>query len=638
MWIATVIFYILTLLLSLFGIQYHINIFKYPAYFTIPLTLAVFIPLSIIFLLPLDYVTHNSSNAIPWISLPDKVILYMWKSNYWITFLLTWLILPMLLEFYRSGHNTTLSKIKDALKENLKFQLIMLTIAVFNILYLMFEVGLSFNNLKLMVIAMSHLYSLILATWLMGHGLVSTSRNCWIQGSVIKELNHKYAKLPKLVDDLEDTKVSFREDVLQVLTLKQNYTSDALEDFEFRDWILKLYTLIPGHFREQVERQYSHHNANIQREEITNDFMTKLDSKFNMNLHRFVGYESSYNLLISSIIRLEDVINATGRGELTFRIDNHRVLVSPRFNFIYWYYMRPIGNKVASFFLWIVSFIILQSEFFHSTKMSLLNVVIYSTGIRWLQFFVSAATFGYMLFAAVSSLTQLKIFNMYHLVRRDSDPVSASWFAMYIARLTIPLSYNFLTLFVNRASIFEDWYGQSIHLTGLFNLLNNWIPRLILIPVLLNIFHIYDKLKKKIGFDDSWSSFDDDDLVTSTDIAKSIVNREMSRRNLQLREFNLTNRNSENLADLNYERNRREFHDSLTNRLDESEPDLESEPIFYNGSIVNNTTNGLWSKLNNTFGWIAGRNNNNNNNRPYRDEEPLENFNYDDDADENLIV
>ena len=165
--------------------------------------------------------------------------------------------------------------------------------------------------------------------------------------------------------------------------------------------------------------------------------------------------------------------NLEERNLLNFRIDNHRVLLLPRLNFIYWYYVRPVSSRIFSVVLFVASFVILQSEFFHSSKFSLMNVLVYSTGINnhsLLQLLVSSITFSYMLFASLNSLTSLKVFNMYHLVPHNSDPVSACFYTTYIARLTIPLSYNFIYLFKSRTSVFETWYGQSIHLTGLFDL------------------------------------------------------------------------------------------------------------------------------------------------------------------------
>ncbi|RCK57409.1 hypothetical protein Cantr_06566 [Candida viswanathii] len=613
MW-ATFIIYILILLSSVAGINYHINVFKYPAYLTVPLTLAVFIPLSLIYLLPMDW-TQKTSEGDLWLSLPDNVILNIWKANYWITFVLTWFLLPMLQEFYRSGYSSTWGKITDAFKENLKFQAMMLGVSLLGMLYLMFEAGLSFNHLKLMVIALAHIYSLILATWLMGHGLISIPRNCWIRGSAASELQHNYLRLLRLSDDLEDTKVSFKDDVLQVLRLKLNFTSDAVEDFEFRDVILGMYSKIPEDIRDQVERQYLHDNTIIERDQVTPSYMSKLQSGFNIDLHKYVGYESAFNSLVLRIIELEQ----------------------PKTNeFKNW--IRPVANRVGAVVLALVSFIILESEFFHSTKLSLLNVTIFTSGAykhSTLQFLLAAAFFAYMLFAALSSLTQLKIFNMYHLVPRNSDPVLACWYTMYTARMAIPLSYNFIALAVDRTCIFEAWYGQSINLTGLFNLLNNWIPRLILVPVFLAMFHVYDKLKRKIG----WANFDDDEDEDANDPrfskiaeAKRIVNREISRRELQLRPFHLTNNGNthEDLANLNYERNRREFHDSLSsNRIDHEEP----EPVIYGGSVVKLA--GLWSTFKDSINGWRNSTTNNNTNRPYRDN-PVGGD--DDEEEENLVL
>ncbi|KAG7664315.1 uncharacterized protein J8A68_002173 [[Candida] subhashii] len=633
--------------------------------------------MSIIFLLPMDYISHNTTEQLILFNLPDKAILYIWKINYWTTFILTWLILPMLQEFYKSGHQKALAKLKDSIKQNIKFQLIMLGVSLLGMFYLILEVGITTSHLKMMIIALSHIYSLIIATWLMGHGLISIPRNKWISGSVIKELNYNYLKLPKLVDELEDIKITFREQVLVVVALKRNFTSDSAEDFMYRDWILKLYASIPAEIKENVERQYLHENTQVDRHQLNDSFMTKLDANFNSNLHRFIGYQSEYNNLLSAIIKLEDILNSTSTKTLSFRIDNHKTLLSPRLNFIYHYHIRPIFNRITSILLALISFIILQSEFFHSTNLSLLNTLIYSKYPNIIRFLLSSLIFSYMLFCALNSLTHLKIFNVYNLVRRDSDPVSTSWYTTYIARLTIPLSYNFITMFVSRESIFEDWFGKSIHLTGLFNLLNNWLPRLILIPVLLAMFHVYEKLKKRLGltgYDSSWAGFDDetegeegsgDGGVKRNDLiiveAKRIVNRELARREMQLlRPFQLGGTNESN-PDLNYENNRRrEFHDLVSNnsnRIDyDEEENIEPSSInYFNGTIITDPSaqrnnGGIWGRIGNTFSGIRNSVNktfgrqssvspsvNSSTTGGYRDNS-LDDFNYDDDANENLIV
>ena len=676
MWLPPLLCYIFSLILSLIGIQFHINLFKYPLYLLVSLTLAVFIPISIIFLLPIDYVSHNSPESVVWFNLPDDVILYLWKSNYWITFLLTWLILPILQEFFRSGHFNKLSKFKDALKRNLKFQFVVLGVSILGIIYLLFEVGLTLLNLKLMVIAISHIYSLILALWLMAHGLVNIPRLKWIEGNVLQNLNHHYIQVPKLVDILEDTKITFKEEILKVIVLAKNYTSDSQLDFRFRDWILQLDSKIPFELKESMERQYLNDtSSSITRDQLTINYMTKLTSNFNQNLYKVSAYQSEFDSLVDKIVKLEDILNAKTtsnieeRNQLHFRVHNYKYLLSPKLNFIYFYYVRPIASRVTSIILYIASFAIIQSEFFHSTKLSLINLLVYSTGIHnhnSLQLVVTSVIFSYMLFASLNSLTKLKIFNMYHLVAHNSDPVSASFYATYIARLTIPLSYNFITLFYSRESIFEDWFGKSIHLTGLFNILNNWLPRLVLVPVVLTIFNVYEKLKKRFGLTsdyDSWILFDEEEedqenlLSRRKDLilveSKRIVARELNKRNRvdDLRPFNLAN-----AANMNYENNLRSFNNSLAtdpeptridsyhdfdiNDSDADDSNVNSQLDYLNRSIISTDgINGVWGKLGGVFNnWRTNVTGRFNTTSPQYRDEPIDNFNYDDDVQENVIL
>lgn len=643
MWLIAAVCYAIALAATVAGVLRHINLFRQPVYLLVPLVLAVFVPLSIVFLLPLDYVLHNSPTPITW--LPDGNILGLWKFSYWSTFALTWLVLPFLQEFYRLGHYDTRNRVFDALKRNLRFQLAVLGVGLAAFIYLVLEVGFTLGHVKLMVIAVSHLYALILALWLMAHGLISLARNRWREGNIAQDLAHQYSKVPRLVDQLEDTKISFREDVLQVVVLAQNFTRGD-EDFSYRDWILQLYANIPGDLREQAERLPQ---EPIERSRLTVAYMTKLTASFNLNLHKYVAYTSEFESLLVKVVLLEDVVAARAntdpstRGNIVYRLATHRTLLSPRLGFLWRCHVEPVASRVFSVVLFAASFVVIQLEFFHSSRLSLMNVLVYSTGLHKhniLQFAVLAIFFLHMLYAAMNALTRLKVFNMYHLVIGDSDPVSACFYTTYIARLTIPLSYNFITLFVSRASVFEVWFGQLVGLTGLFLALNNWIPRLVLVPVVLTVFNVYDRLKKKLGLSDmDWldQEDDDDDQVKRTDLlvveAKRIINRELLKRQHAadrvasgLRPFNLGGTEPGDIngaADLNYEANRRSFHDSLSNRVDFEAQEFEPR----SGSSLMGQIGGAISGFRDSISARFGH---------YRDD-PLE-YNYDEDADDNLVI
>lgn len=500
----------------------HIDLHKYPLYFLVPLVLAVYIPLSVTFLLPVDYISHHSS-PIGGLSLSDSSTLFTWKATYWSTFVLTWFLLPILQDFYRTGHYSRISRLKASMRLNLRFQLIVLGVSLAAAVYLMLEVGLSFTNMKLMIIVLSHIYALVLALWLMAHGLVTVARHRWQEGNLVLNSNHYYLKVSSLVDALEDTKLNLKNEILTVLSLKKSFSNALYAGrLVFYDWIVDLHLQIPEDLLEQVRRTYVHDfTRNINAEQVTERYLASLTAKFQRHLYNYRAYCSDYDILLERIDTLQTLSDAKATTDAAERA---RMMVTvsrlpPQIAYIVHCYAKPVGARIVAVALYSVCFVILQSEFFHSTKVSLIDTLVFHSGIQknlYIQVMFTFAVFLYMLFCSLNSLTRLKIFNMYHLVPHQSDPVSACFYASYIARMTVPLSYNFITLFDSRDSVFEEWYGKSIHFTGLFNMMNNWIPRLLLIPVVLTTFNVYERVKTRLGLHSDlygWADFDDEEVA-----------------------------------------------------------------------------------------------------------------------------
>lgn len=625
--------------MSFLFLRHHIKLFRCPVYFWVPLLISVYLPLSITILLPVDYVGHHTD--VKYSGVTDKAILYMWKSNYWTTFLLTWLLLPVLQDFFSTGYYSKSKKLRLALRRNAKFQLIVAGVAIASAVYLMLEVGLSFGNLKSLIIALSHIYALIMALWLMAHGLVAFPRAKWTEGNLMHHLNLLYLRVPRLVDALEDTKISFKEEALQVLVLEKNYAIPAAEDtFVYRDWILSLSKEIPDHLRESTTRLYVYNEErNISRDQVTESFMSLLAQNFQSHLWKLNAYTSEYEILLRQIERLQYLLEAKSaepgylRNEVMSRFPSP---LPPNVNYYYQCYVRPAVARVYSLVLFAGSFVVIQSEFFHSTKLSLINLLVYHTGVLkrpGLMSFVTFIVFVYMLFCLLNSLTRLKIFNMYHLVPHNSDPVSASFYCSYIARLTIPLSYNFIGLFVSRESVFEEWYGKSIHLTGLFNLLNDWVPRLVLIPVVLTTFNLYDRIKQKLGFADlygSWADFDDEDDVGETSNL-DIESNQNKRLDLIIVEAKRM---------VAMELNRRKQQATRTQNYDVRvlPADTQSNRIDYNDQEDGETQSGVWSRLNRAVTGFKDSIQSRFIQAPQYRDNPLDEYEYDEDANERLVL
>jgi len=109
----------------------------------------------------------------------------------------------------------------------------------------------------------------------------------------------------------------------------------------------------------------------------------------------------------------------------------------------------------------------------------------------------------YMCAAALTSLTEVKVWRGRALVRRNTHGESAMWYAMQVAKLSVPLSFNFLTFVSPRVyvdTVFYQFLGKLIVLTPLGGWFDTLFPVFILLPVCATLFNLYGKVKRCVGF------------------------------------------------------------------------------------------------------------------------------------------
>ena len=123
---------------------------------------------------------------------------------------------------------------------------------------------------------------------------------------------------------------------------------------------------------------------------------------------------------------------------------------------------------------------------------------------------VTAAWLLYMCSAAMTGVNEVQVWGNRALVRRNTYGESACWYASLVARLTVPIAYNFLTFLpkdFRRGTQFYDFLGKLINLTPLGHGFDFIFPIFILVPVCATLFNLYGRIKKLFGF----ANIDDDD-------------------------------------------------------------------------------------------------------------------------------
>ena len=128
-------------------------------------------------ILPFDISTYYNISEKEWMKL-------FWKISYWSIMLLSWIIIPIKIEydnipgmdFYYSVKNKKFTRIKTTLIKFLKRSIFIIIISIIFIIYIGTKYGFTFNNIESILIKLSITYGLILVIFALGYGIVGISR------------------------------------------------------------------------------------------------------------------------------------------------------------------------------------------------------------------------------------------------------------------------------------------------------------------------------------------------------------------------------------------------------------------------------------------------------------------------------
>jgi hypothetical protein len=92
-----------------------------------------------IILIPYDvYYSQKVDQKIPKTS--EKFIDYGYQITYWVIFILSWFIIPIMKEYECSGEFTVSEKLKQSLRSNLKFFIIVGVVGLFGVFYCLISI------------------------------------------------------------------------------------------------------------------------------------------------------------------------------------------------------------------------------------------------------------------------------------------------------------------------------------------------------------------------------------------------------------------------------------------------------------------------------------------------------------------
>ncbi|MCJ8750179.1 hypothetical protein PDJAM_G00259540 [Pangasius djambal] len=243
----------------------------------------------------------------PWSYIPDGILPVFWRVVYWTSQFLTWLLIPFMQSYARSGGFSISGKIKTALIENAIYYGTYLFIFCSLLIYVAIspQWHLSWYDLRTIGITAANTWGLFLLVLLLGYGLVEIPRSYWLascHGHLLSKTYFKAAKLMTEKTDAEENLEDVMEDVRAVNeSIKYNHP--------LRKCIDTILKKCPAEYQEKMGR-------NMDDYEDFDDKRNPYPSKKSLvKLHKQVIYavqrhnrtQVQWQILLEEAIRLEDV-------------------------------------------------------------------------------------------------------------------------------------------------------------------------------------------------------------------------------------------------------------------------------------------------------------------------------------------
>ncbi|XP_015229754.1 PREDICTED: LMBR1 domain-containing protein 2-B-like [Cyprinodon variegatus] len=480
-----------------------------------------------------------------WSYIPDNVLPVFWRVVYWTSQFLTWLLLPFMQSYARSGAFSIVGKVKTALFENAIYYGTYLLVFILLLIYaaVHLKLKLTWTELQTIGIAAANTWGLFLLVLLLGYGLVEIPRSYWLSSSNSFLLAKTYFKVAKLATE----KAAAEEKLADVMEEVADVNESVRFDHILRKYVDTILMKCPTRYQEEMGRNVE--NSRREHDVVpTKSGLIKLHEKVITAVQRHSQTQVQWTLLLEEAFHLEDIEKSqSSPGRIitkSFSADPpgwiHKFIYTPT---VEWYWecvFRKPFCRLLAVLLSLLSVAVVWSEctFFSAHPvLSLFAVLIQKAELHYNYIFIEMVCFIGILFMCVcvySTVFRMRVFNYYHLVpHHQTDAYSLQFSGMLFCRLTPPLCLNFLGLIHMDSAISHQDRIQTSYtsIMGSMRLLPAisdgfyiYYPMLVLLLCIATIYNLGSRCLNLLGFyqyitDNDWTS----DLV---DEGKELIRRE----------------------------------------------------------------------------------------------------------------
>jgi len=489
----------------------------------------------------------------------DKVLAETnWELIYWATFLLCWLLCPVLIEYEAAGDFTTLGRLRTSLRRNAIWYCVYLVFGT--VVLIWFSLGGGSQSPQAWCIAVSNAWGLLVSTILMGYGLVAVPQHLWSLASPSDQLRKLYCAAVTMDEARLSTQFELQDVILEARTEIATRSLTAYDTKLERAFSALQQTL------EECELLHC---------ELTNGARAPRDANHGVSatragdrgahldclvqLHRALkqaGLEARrascrWEELVRRCLLLEDleerilpsvaglVANRQADGSPCVRLLLRSPFLRSIWHWMVVFWLRTLRQRVLRFLAvvgGVMSVMIVLGQLVINCRKeySILSWAFQSDHGFILTQVLCMLPLSYMICSSYWSVFRLKVAGWYGLYpNHNTDTCSLLWCASILARLAAPLCKHFLQLIRVERTGFQKMMGQMDAVPLLGTEFNVAFPYIVGFLCVCNLANVYSRLVHFCGLDIlefEWAPPSNADVSDVLLEGRRLVERERRRR------------------------------------------------------------------------------------------------------------
>ena len=412
------------------------------------------------------------------------------------------LILPILGEYLDSGYRTPKDRIIYSLKSNAQFYLIAMGCSILGLFYIFWQNGFRGTSFKGLVMALAYCIGLVQAVLLLGHGLVAVPRRTILNADHRRRLRALQGRAPGIRSKLDAATEELEELQSQVQQLQRQKSGLS---GEYQDWIEEL--AVNARIVQGTATTIPRNVPSVPGV-ITDRFLAELGRRIIRTRHKYVRFVQTWRYLVEYASEAQAVIDAHASKRLGTRSKNSlHSWISPQIRYTIYANLIPKLRLGFGVLLTGTSLGVVWSELVKpfAPRLSMISVTtVHQASVNFAGQLVSFWWILYMCTCVLASFDDVKVWGNRALVRRNTYFESACWYSLQVAKMTVPLTYNFLTLMpehVHYRTVFYQFLGSLIDLTPLGKGFDYFFPMFVILPAAATLFNLYGRVRSCLVFD-----------------------------------------------------------------------------------------------------------------------------------------